>query len=162
MKLNVNPSPYPNGSCPTSLKDIEDWIKTWDFSLPDGAIDGGRFAIIEDGQLPNPEDRGKVLIVTDENGDPKFLGKFIDAEGDGCCGPGNVCCLSCHKVGELKTILSTALTIEEETIPVGWTLTNGVLTDTDLTENPAFWEQNPDEGDENFSPSYYTIQYTGC
>ena len=158
QQLSVRRTAFPNGKCPTSFEELAEWITSWSFSIGDVSSllsSSANFAVVQDGNIPAPEDRSKIIIVVDENGDPIRLGKYTDSEGDGCCGPGSICCISCHNVGELKTVYRQALTLEEEPIPAGWQLTQGEGITPDLQSNTNFWATGTD-------PDYYTIMYTGC
>ena len=101
------------------------------------------------------------MSATDEEGDPKYLAKWVGSGGDedGCCGPGELCCLHCGPVGELKTILRSAATLGEESVPTGWTVA------TELEENDRFFAEATAADSETgtaASAGYFTVKYVGC
>ncbi len=155
VRLEVRPAPFPNGVCPTTLSEWSDWIQTWDFAIPGDFSNSENSGVvfIQEGQLPGPDDRNKIIIVTDTEGDPKYLGKWVEGDdgNNGCCGPGEICCLHCGPVGELKIISRSQQELGDEQIPTGWALAS------ELEDNTQFFSEA-----DGAAPGYYTIRYQGC
>lgn len=160
MNPKVTFEPVPNAAKITSPNDL---IKHLNSHQRLEGLDPDDLVIIGAGSNPKAEDRGKVIFTRDDSGElaGPFRWEATGGDGDDCCNTGQLCCIQCDNVGELRTFVRTADTMAEEKekgrFLCGWKLADGADNSVggDLTANAGFFTGASPDWD------VYTVVFEG-
>jgi hypothetical protein len=146
----IIPAPYPNGECPQSPDDLKNWFSKFRVEFKPDRVAFAYTAGTRAAATVN--DRTLPRLEFDEQG--RFIGFNVWNVGLGSWTIGGT-------IGELKTIVRTATTLEDDLenkgfTGSGWHLCDGTQAGLpDLTANTGFFTGG--------GPNYtvYTVGYTG-
>lgn len=145
----IVPAPYKSGGCPQSVNDLIEWMRTFTVEVKFDGVAFGYSAGTPD--LATPDNRVTPRLMFDDQG--RFIGLMVWDTNLGAWATG-------ARVGELKTVVRTADTTEDDLdnklLSSGWYLCDGTTAPLpDLTAEPGFFRGS--------SPNWdiYTVGFLG-